>query len=80
MVSVLCYIGLSHHCQIDNPDLNRKTKRIFSPQCLLAGECCATAILSAQDDFQRTRSRLQERVGDTGHISLLYPKFYCELN
>ena len=73
-------IGLPLHCQIDNPDPSRKTKRVFNPQCLVGGECCATAILSAQDDFQSTRSRLQEIVEDTGHIFLLYPKFHCELN
>ena len=45
---------------------------MFPIQCLLGGECCATTILPAQDDFQSTRSRLQEIVEDTGHIFLLY--------
>ena len=73
-------IGLSLHCQIDNPDPSRKSKRVPNPQCLQGGECCATEILSAQDDFRSTRSRLQEIVEDAGHIFLLYLKFHCELN
>ena len=59
--------------------------RIFLVQgnitnCLLGGECCATAVLYAQEDSKSTRSRLQEIVEDAGHIFILYPKFHCELN
>lgn len=80
MVSALFCIELPLHCQIDNSDPSRKTKRVPSPQCLLGGGYCATAILSAQSDFRDMRSRLQERVEDAGHISLFYPKFHCEPN
>ena len=73
-------IGLAPHRQIDNPDLSRKINRVSNPQCLLGGECCATATLTAQDDFRSTRFRFQGIVEDTGHIFLLYPKFHCELN
>ena len=73
-------IGLSLHCQIDNPDPSRKTNRVPNPQRLLGGECCATAILSAQNDFRSTHSRLQEIAEGAGHIFLLYPKFHCEPN
>ena len=61
----------SLHYQIDNPDLSRKTKRVSDPQCLQGGECCATAILSPQDDLPSTRSRLQEIMEDVDHIFLL---------
>ena len=37
-------------------------------------------MLSSQDDFKCTRSRLQEIVEDTGHIFIPYTKFHCELN
>ena len=67
------------HCQIDNPDPSRKTKRVSGPQCLPGGECCSTAVLSARDDFHNTPSRLQEIMQDGG-IFLLYPKPHCELN
>ena len=74
-------MGLSLHCRIDNPEPSRKTKHVSNPQCLLGGgECCATAIRSAQDDSQSTRSGLQEKVEGAGHIFPLYPKFHCELN
>ena len=48
--------------------------------CLVAGECRASEILSAQGDFRSTRSCLQETVEDADNIFLLYPKFHCELN
>ena len=51
-----------------------------NPEYLLRGDCCAVAILSAQGGFRSARSRLQEIVEEAGHIFLLYPKFYCELN
>ena len=73
-------LGLGLQCQIDNPNKNQKTKRVPNSNCLLVGECCATAVLSSQDDFKSTRSRLQEIVEDAGHIFILYPKFHCELN
>ena len=47
-----------------------------NPECLLGGDCCAVAILSAQEDFRSARSRLQEIVEEAGHIFLLYPKFH----
>ena len=73
-------LGLGLLCQINNPNKNRKTKWVPNPNCLLGGECCATAVLSSQDDFKSTRSRLQEIVEDAGHIIILYPKFHCEFN
>ena len=79
-LQVFWNLGLGLQCQIDNPNPNKKTKRIPNPNCLLGGECCATAVLSAQEDFKSTRSRLQEIVEDAGHIFILYPKFHCELN
>ena len=53
---------------------------MLNPECLLGGDCCAVAILSAQEDFRSARSRLQEIVEEAGHIFLLYPKSHCELN
>ena len=73
-------LGLGLQCQIDNTHKNQKTKWVPNSNCLLGGECCATTVLSSQDDFKSTRSRLQEIVEDTGHIFILYPKFHCELN
>ena len=73
-------IGLCLQCQIDNPNTHQKAKRVPNPECLLGGDCCAVAILSAQEDFKSTRSRLQEIVEEAGHIFLPHPKFHCELN
>ena len=70
-------IGLCLQCQIDNPN---KPKRVSNPDSLLRGDCCAVAILSAQEDFRSAGSGLQEIVEEAGHIFLLYPKFHCELN
>ena len=38
-----------------------------------------TAILSVQDDFRRTCSRLPETMKDSGHISLPCTKLHCEI-
>ena len=37
------------------PGLQSEGKTFSNPQCLLGGECCATAILQAQNDFQSAR-------------------------
>ena len=63
----------------NNPNSHQKTKRFPNTKCLLGSECCAIALLSAQD-FKSTRSRLQEIIEDAGHTPTLYPKFHCELN
>ena len=46
----------------------------------LNGECCATALLQSQRDFQEQRGSLQEKVEAAGHSVIFYPKFHCELN
>ena len=76
----LTLTGLCLQCQIDNPNTHRKSKRVSYPECLLGGDCCAVAILSAQEDFRSAHSHLQEIVKGARHIFLLYPKFHCELN
>ena len=80
MHKTLMLIGLCLQCQIDNPNKHQKPKRVPNPECLLRGDCCAVAILSAQENFRSARSRLQDIVEEAGHIFLLYPKFHCELN
>ena len=64
-------LDLDLQCQIRNLDSHQKIKRILNPKCLLGGECCATALLLAQEDLKNTRSRLQEVVEDAGHIFVL---------
>ena len=76
----LALTGLCLQCQIDNPNTHQKAKRVSNPECLLGGDYCAVAILSAQEYFKSARSRLQEIVEEAGHIFSLYPKFRCELN
>ena len=66
--------------QVDDPSLHRKTKRVSNPECLVGGDCCADAILSAREDFRSVRSHLQAIVEDAGHIFLLCPEFHCELD
>jgi hypothetical protein len=46
----------------------------------LNGECCATALLQSQKDFQEQKGWLQEKVEAAGHSVIFYPKFHCELN
>ena len=46
----------------------------------LNGECCATALLQSQRDFQDQRGWLQEEVEAAGHSVIFYPKFHCEIN
>lgn len=46
----------------------------------LNGECCATALLQSQRDFQEQKGWLQEKVEAAGHSVIFYPKFHCELN
>ena len=72
--------GLYLQYQIDNPNKHQKSKRVSNPECLLGGDYCAVAILSAQEDFRSARSRLQEIVEEAGRIFLLYPRFHCELD
>ena len=63
-----------------DPNSYQKTKRIPNLKCLLGGECCTTALLSAQEDFKSIRSRLQETIEGAGRIFILYPTSHCELN
>jgi hypothetical protein len=44
------------------------------------GGCCARTLMSLQEDFQTQKSFLEEAIEATGHLSLLYPAFHCELN
>ena len=76
----LALTGLCLQCQIDNLNTHQKAKRVSNTERLLGGDCCAVAILSAQEDFKSAPSRLQEIVEEAGHTFLLYPKFHCELN
>ena len=46
----------------------------------LNGECCATALLHSQGDFQEQKGSLQEKIEFAGHSVIFYPKFHCELN
>jgi hypothetical protein len=46
----------------------------------LNGECCATALLQSQRDFQEQKGWLQEEVEAAGHSIIFYPKFHCEIN
>ena len=80
LVLELTLTGLYLQCQIDNPITHQKSKRVSNPECILGGDCCAVAILPAQEDFRSARSRLQEIIEEAGQIFLLYPKFHCELN
>ena len=73
-------LGLGLQCQINNLNPHQKTKCMPNSKRLPGCECCATALLSAQEDLKSTRSRLQEIVEIAGHISVLYPKFHGELN
>lgn len=36
--------------------------------------------MSLQPDFQNQKTKLEEAILSHGHLSLLYPKFHCELN
>ena len=65
--------GLCLQCQIDNLNPQRKTKRVSNPECLLGGDFCVVAILSAQEDFRSVRARLKrlQRTQDTSSISTL---------
>ena len=52
--------------QTDSPDGDQKTVRVPNLNCHLGGECCATAILSAREDFKSTCPQLQD-VEEAGH-------------
>lgn len=46
-------------------------------------DCCARRLLSIQPDFEAQRCAIKEMIassGDFPHLTLYYPKFYCELN
>ena len=43
------------------------------------GGCGETTLLSAQEDFKSTRSRVQEIVEGAGHNFVLCPRSHCEL-
>ena len=47
---------------------------------IINGECCATALLHSQRDFQEQKGSLQEMIEFAGHRVIFYPKFHCELN
>jgi hypothetical protein len=52
---------------IPNPDPSQKTKRVKHPEFaegLEERNCCATAMLSAQQDFKEQRSRIDGPSGD----------------
>jgi transposase len=66
--------GLWH----DGLRLKCKTAKDCDPK--KPGGCCARTLLSIQEDFKAQKSMLQEAVESRGHLSLLYPKFHCELN
>ena len=84
--TVLIVPGLRARCKINNPNPDQKTKRIDNPACLenlyssTPKECCATAIIAQQSDYQAQRGQIQEIVEAVGHIVVFYPKFHCELN
>ena len=46
----------------------------------LEGRCCARALMAAQKDFREQKGRLEEELNVVNHLTILYPKFHCELN
>lgn len=42
--------------------------------------CCQKHILELQPDFQQQKSLVQEVIEAAGHLCIVLPKFYCELN
>lgn len=58
--------------------LNKRARHLRD--AALGGECCATALLQSQRDFQEQKGWLQEEVEAAGHSVIFYPKFHCELN
>ena len=72
---------LPAHTPVAHPFTVSDTSARTVPLRTVTGECCATAILSAQDDFLRMRSRLQGIVEDAGHCELNWIEYYwggCE--
>ena len=45
-----------------------------------ASTCCATKIMSLQEDFSSQRCLIQETIEAAGHKCIFYPKFHCEFN
>lgn len=43
-------------------------------------DCCNKWILENQPDFQAQKLLVQEAIEAAGHLCLILPKFYCELN
>ena len=43
-------------------------------------DCCNKCILQCQTDFHAQKSIVQEVIEAAGHLCIVLPKFYCELN
>lgn len=69
----VCYSGCAPGLPpIPHPPHCTKGQAYSQPEVSVV-ECCAT-LLSTKEDFERTRSRLQEMIENAGHIFVLYPK------
>ena len=64
---------------VDNPNPGQKDQTGTKPQ-VSGGECCATALLSAPEDFKNTPPRLRKIFEDSGRIPILNSKSHCEIN
>ena len=42
--------------------------------------CCASTILSNQEDFKLQRERVEELIISHEHKCIFYSRYYCELN
>jgi hypothetical protein len=62
------------------PNLRLKCKTLADCDHQKAGGCCACTYMSLQSDFQSQKNKLEEAALLHGHLSLLYPKYHCELN
>ena len=67
--------GLKHKCVKPKND-----PRFEGHPCQGRNDCCATAILDAQSDFQEQECRIARIVKEAGHLCLFLPKYHCELN
>ena len=63
---------------------NDKLKRKCSEKsggCITGSvDCCATTLLSNQEDFKLQRGRVEELILSYGHKCIFYPCYHCELN
>ena len=67
--------GLKHKCVKPKND-----PRFEGHPCQGRNDCCATAILDAQSDFQEQECRIARIVKEASHLCLFLPKYHCELN